>query len=183
MDAHKLSIKVAALFPDRAEPVEWTEATTPEAIRRLARKLRREAPGEVRACYEAGPTGYGLQRLLESAGVICEMIAPSLTPVRPGSRIKTDRRDARKLAELLRAGLLTEVHPPSQANRRQLHARGAAVGRAAGATRRPARGVRRPGSVSRAGRLAALLQGHRHRHRRVPGRRAPRLPPLPLGAR
>lgn len=116
MDAHKISIKVAALFPDRAEPVEWTEATTPEAIRRLARKLRREAPGEVRACYEAGPTGYGLQRLLEADGVICEMIAPSLTPVRPGSRIKTDRRDARKLAELLRAGLLTTVHPPSQSD-------------------------------------------------------------------
>lgn len=114
MDAHKVSIKVAALFPDRAEPVEWTEATTPEAIRRLARKLQREAPGEVRACYEAGPTGYGLQRLLEAEGVICEMIAPSLTPVRPGSHIKTDRRDARKLAELLRAGLLTTVHPPSE---------------------------------------------------------------------
>jgi transposase len=116
MDAHKNAIKVAALFPDRVEPVEWTEATTPEAIRRLARKLQREAPGEVRACYEAGPTGYGLQRLLEAHGVMCAMIAPSLTPVRPGARIKTDRRDARKLAELLRAGLLTTVHPPSESD-------------------------------------------------------------------
>ena len=49
MDAHQNSIKLAALFPDRPEPVEWTEATTPEAIRRLARKLQREAPGEVRS--------------------------------------------------------------------------------------------------------------------------------------
>lgn len=114
MDAHKNSIKVAALLPGQPEPVEWTEDTTPEAIRRLARRLRRIAPGEVRACYEAGPTGYGLQRLLGAEGVVCEVIAPSLTPVKPGSKIKTDRRDARKLAELLRADLLTEVHPPSQ---------------------------------------------------------------------
>jgi transposase len=116
MDAHKNSIVVAALFPERSEAVEWTETTTPEAIRRLARKLRREAPGEVRCCYEAGPTGYALHRQLEAAGVICEVIAPSLTPVKPGLRIKTDRRDARKLAELFRAGLLTEVHPPSESD-------------------------------------------------------------------
>ena len=58
LDAHKNSIAVAALFPHRLEAVEWTETTTPEAIRRLARKLRREAPGEVRCCYEAGPTGW-----------------------------------------------------------------------------------------------------------------------------
>ena len=114
MDAHQNSIKLTALFPDRPQGVEWTEATTPEAIRRLARKLRREAPGEVRCCYEAGPTGYALHRMLEAEGVICEVVAPSLTPVKPGARIKTDRRDARKLAELFRAGLLTEVHPPSE---------------------------------------------------------------------
>jgi transposase len=116
MDAHKESIKVAALVPEHPEPVEWTENTTPEAIRRLGRKLQRLAPGEVRCCYEAGPTGYGLQRILEAAGVICEVVAPSLTPVKPGSHIKTDRRDARKLAELLRADLLTEVHPPSESD-------------------------------------------------------------------
>lgn len=116
MDAHKNSIKVAALFPGRPEPEEWQEQTTPEAIRRLGRKLRRQAPGEVRCCYEAGPTGYALQRQLSAGGVSCMVIAPSLTPVKPGARIKTDRRDARKLAELLRAGLLTEVHPPSESD-------------------------------------------------------------------
>jgi transposase len=114
MDAHKNSIKVAAWLPGQAEPVEWTEDTSAEAIRRLARRLRRLAPGEVRACYEAGPTGYALQRILGVEGVICEVVAPSLTPVKPGSRIKTDRRDAHKLGELFRAGLLTEVHPPSE---------------------------------------------------------------------
>jgi transposase len=109
MDAHKDSIKVTMLLPGQAEPVEWTEDTTPEAVRRLARRLRRLAPGEVRCCYEAGPTGYALQRQLRSAGVGCTVIAPSLTPLKPGVRIKTDRRDARKLAELFRAGLLTEA--------------------------------------------------------------------------
>jgi transposase len=113
MDAHKNSIKVAALIPEQAASIEWSEATTPEAVRRLARRLQRLAPGEVRGCYEAGPTGYALQRQLQAAGVACTVIAPSLTPVQPGTRIKTDRRDARKLAELFRAGLLTEVHPPS----------------------------------------------------------------------
>ena len=54
--------------------------------------------------------------MLEAAGVICEVVAPSLTPVKPGSRIKTDRRDARKLAELLRADVLTQVHPPNPAD-------------------------------------------------------------------
>ena len=116
LDAHKNSIKVAAFSPDQPEPREWQEATTLEAILRLARKLIRQAPGPVRCCYEAGPTGYALQRQLRQAGVECTVIAPSLTPVQPGLRIKTDRRDARKLAELFRAGLLTEVHPPSESD-------------------------------------------------------------------
>ena len=115
MDAHKNSIKVAALVPGQDVPVEWSEVTTVEAIRRLARRLQRLAPGgEVRCCYEAGPTGYALQRQLRAAGVNCMVIAPSLVPVKTGVRIKTDRRDARKLAEYLRNGELTEVHPPSE---------------------------------------------------------------------
>lgn len=116
MDAHKNSMMVAAFPPDQAEPVEWTEDTTVEAVRRMARRLQRLSPGEMRCCYEAGPTGYALQRQLRAAGLSCTVIAPSLTPVKPGMRIKTDRRDARKLAELSRAGLLTEVHPPSESD-------------------------------------------------------------------
>ena len=118
MDAHKKAINVAMLLPGTRSPIEWEVPNEPAAVRRLVRKLRREAPGEIRCCYEAGPVGYTLQRQVmsdKSAGVICEVIAPSLIPVKPGVRVKTDRRDARKLADLFRAGLLTEVHPPTEA--------------------------------------------------------------------
>ena len=57
--------------------------------------------------------GFALQRQLEAGGIECQVIAPALIPRRPGDRVKTDRRDARKLAELLRADLLTAVHPPT----------------------------------------------------------------------
>jgi transposase len=116
MDAHKKAINVAMLLPGQHQPVEWQLANEPAAIRRLAKKLQREAPGEVRCCYEAGPCGYVLQRQLESAGVICEVVAPSLIPVKPGERIKTDRRDALKLARSLRSDDLTAVHPPTSAD-------------------------------------------------------------------
>jgi hypothetical protein len=58
LDAHKNVIAVAMLVPDAVAPVQWQEGTTPEAMRRLIRRLRREARGEVQCCYEAGPTGY-----------------------------------------------------------------------------------------------------------------------------
>ncbi len=114
MDAHKEAINVAALSAQERRQ-EWIIENTPAAIRRLVRKLEREAAGgEVRCCYEAGPCGYALQRQIEAAGAVrCVVIAPALIPRKPGERIKTDRRDARKLAELLRAGLLTEVHAPT----------------------------------------------------------------------
>jgi len=116
LDAHKKWINVAMLVPGRVDPLSWQEPNEESAVRRLARRLNREAPGEVRSCYEAGPLGYALQRELEAQGVICEVVAPSLIPIKPGERIKTDWRDARKLAELLRAGLLTEVHAPNEAD-------------------------------------------------------------------
>jgi transposase len=67
------------------------------------------------ACYEAGPTGYELARTLRRAGIRCEVIAPSLIPTRPGDRVKTDKRDARRLAVLFRAGQLTAVRVPTVA--------------------------------------------------------------------
>ena len=115
LDAHKKSIQVAVLFPGRGDALEWQVANEAGSLRRLAKKLIREAPGAVHGCYEAGVNGYALQRLLEGAGMKCRVVAPSLIPVKPGERVKTDRRDARKLAEFLRAGLLTEVHPPTPA--------------------------------------------------------------------
>jgi len=66
----------------------------------------------MRACYEAGPCGFGIARRLKQLGVECEVVAPSLTPTRAGERVKTDKRDARKLARLLRAGELTPVYIP-----------------------------------------------------------------------
>jgi len=113
IDAHKKDLFVAMLVGTAATPVTWQLANEPTAVRRLVKKLEREAPGPVQACYEAGPCGYALQRQLTTARVSCQVIAPALIPRKPGERIKTNRRDARKLVELHRAGLLTEVRPPT----------------------------------------------------------------------
>jgi transposase len=113
VDAHKKDLFIAMLVGDRPTPVTWTVPNEPNAVKRLVRKLEREAPGPVRLCYEAGPCGYALQRQVTTPRVSCQVIAPALIPRKPGERIKTNRRDARKLAELFRAGLLTEVRPPT----------------------------------------------------------------------
>jgi transposase len=113
IDAHKKDLFIAMLVGDQATPVAWTVLKEPNATRRLVRKLEREAPGPIRACYEPGPCRYALQRQMTTARVSCQVIAPALTPRKPGERIKMNPRDARKLAELLRAGLLTEVRPPT----------------------------------------------------------------------
>lgn len=114
IDAHKKSLAVAVLAGSR--PIEeFTVDNDERSIRKLVRRLERTAEGgEIRICYEAGTCGYTLQRRLELGGkVVCEVIAPSLIPRKPGERIKTDRRDARKLAELYRANVLTAVSPPT----------------------------------------------------------------------
>lgn len=115
LDVHKKDIHVAMLVGRTHTPETWQLTNEPKAIHRLIRKLEREASGPVQTCYEAGPCGYALQRQLRKAGMSCAVIAPALTPRKPGERVKTDRRDARKLAELFRAGLLTEVAPPTEA--------------------------------------------------------------------
>src|SRR6266852_2426228 len=113
IDAHKKDLFIAMLVGTQATPLTWTVANEPNAIRRLVRKLEREAPGPVRSCYEAGPCGYTLQRRMTTTRVVCQVIAPALIPRKPGERIKTNPRDVRKLAELLRAGLLTGVQLPT----------------------------------------------------------------------
>ena len=114
MDAHKVAIKLAVLLPGQTKPVEWQLANEKAAVRRMLKQVQRLAlDSQVRFCYEAGPCGYALQRWIQEAGLVCVVVAPSLIPRKPGDRIKTDRRDARKLAELFRAGLLTEVHAPT----------------------------------------------------------------------
>ena len=115
LDVDAKFLHVALLMPDGSRPVEWRVANEDAPIRRLAKRLLKAAEGVgLHACYEAGPTGFALQRKLQQAGVLCDVIAPSLIPKKAGERVKTDRRDARKLAELLRAGLLTEVRPPTE---------------------------------------------------------------------
>lgn len=114
LDAHKKTIALAMLLPGEGQAVVWETPNEPATVRRTVRKIEREAPGEVRFCYEAGSLGYALQRQVVEAGSgSCMVFAPSLIPRKSGERIKTDRRDARKLAELFRAGLLTEVQPPT----------------------------------------------------------------------
>ncbi len=99
LDVHKRTIAVALRRPGTDEVVEWQVAHEPTAVRRLIRKLKAHAP--VACAYEA-------------AEIPCLVAAPSLIPVRCGDRIKTDHRDARKLAQLFQAGLLTAVHPPTE---------------------------------------------------------------------
>ena len=109
IDAHKKDLFIAMLSGDQSTPVTWQLANEPNAVRRLVRKLEREAPGPVRACYEAGPCGYALQRQMTTTRVSCQVIAPALVPRKPGERVKTNRRDARKLVELLRAELVLSM--------------------------------------------------------------------------
>ena len=113
IDAHKKDLFVAMLVGSQATPVTWTIPNEPGAVRRLVKKLEREAPGPVRIFYEAGPCGYALQRQVTTSRVSCDVVAPALIPRKPGDRVKTNRRDARKLVELGRAGLLTAVQPPT----------------------------------------------------------------------
>ena len=110
LDVHQDSISVALLRPDPPSLDEDQIANTPEAVRKLVRRWK--DPAAVRVCYEAGPTGYGLQRTFATLGVDCSVIAPALIPKRAGERVKTDRRDARKLAGLFRAGELTAIRIP-----------------------------------------------------------------------
>src|SRR6201997_1707411 len=102
---------------------------TEAAIRKLVAKLAAKCC-HLTFCYEAGPTGYGLYRLLKSLGHDCMVVAPSLIPKKAGDRVKTNRRDALSLAKLLRAGELTAVWVPDErheAMRELTRARGAAV--------------------------------------------------------
>src|SRR6266851_5094982 len=108
LDVHASSVRLAAVCGDEL----LDERTLPYDHEAVERSLRRWPV--VRCCYEAGPTGFGLYRHLVERGIDCQVVAPGLVPQRPGDRVKTDSRDARKLARLLAGGLLEPIHVPSR---------------------------------------------------------------------
>lgn len=113
MDVHKNTISAAVLAPGSDVPLIERISSDVDAVRHLLGRF--EDRRSLVACYEAGPTGYELARYLTGAGVRCEVIAPSLIPVAQGQRVKTDSRDARRLALLLRGGQLSSIRVPTVA--------------------------------------------------------------------
>ena len=112
MDTSKNSIMIATLHPGEQVPVTERIANEEAAIRRFIARLG--DPAALRACYEAGPGGYDLYWLLDSMGVACDVVAPSLIPKGGSDKVKTDRRDACRQARLHRAGELTPVRVPTR---------------------------------------------------------------------
>ena len=110
LDVHAETIAVAVAEPDGEVRSLGVIPNRPESVRRLVKKLG--PPEQLRACYEAGPCGYVLYWELTALGVQCEVVAPTLVPVKAGDRVKTDRRDATKLARSFRSGDLTAVWVP-----------------------------------------------------------------------
>jgi transposase len=113
LDVHRATIAVALADEDRAPTSYGTISNDPGAVRKLMTRL---GGPDVRlhVAYEAGPTGYVLHRQLTGLNIECMVVAPSLIPRQPGNKVKTDRRDALKLARLLRSGDLTAVWVPDQ---------------------------------------------------------------------
>ena len=112
LDVHAETIAVAVAEPDGSVRSLGTIANRAESVRKLVKKL---GPAEhLKACYEAGPTGYVLYWQLAELGVACEVIAPTLVPMKAGDRVKTDRRDAERLARSYRSGDLTAVWVPDE---------------------------------------------------------------------
>jgi len=114
LDVHAETIAVAVAEPSGEVRSLGTIRNRPEAVRRMVRKLGPAA--QLRICYEAGPCGYVLYWQLTELGAVCEVVAPTLVPVRAGDRVKTDRRDAEKLARSYRSGDLTAVWVPDAAH-------------------------------------------------------------------
>ncbi|GAC1543908.1 MAG: IS110 family transposase [Ramlibacter sp.] len=115
LDVHKATIAVSVAEANGGEVRYLGEiANTTDALTKLVRQLRK-GDAQLSFCYEAGPCGYGLHRQLTELGWDCQVVAPSLIPRKAGDRVKTDRRDSLMLARLHRAGELTAVWVPDDA--------------------------------------------------------------------
>lgn len=114
LDVHKDTIVIAVANEGQEAPS--VVVTIPHDLNHLQKQLSKleKDKGNLRVCYEAGPTGFGMSRRLNAAGISCRVIAPSLIPRKAGLRVKTDRRDACRLAQSLRSGDLTEVWVPDE---------------------------------------------------------------------
>lgn len=108
LDVHARSVVAGVLDEASGELRSWR---APAFVEETVVWLQ-QLPGPVRVAYEAGPTGYGLARACAAAGIVCTVAAPSKIPRAPGDRVKTDRRDAERLARLLRLGELVAVRVP-----------------------------------------------------------------------
>lgn len=115
LDVHKDSITIAIAEEGRKGEIRLYGKISGDlhALEKAMGRIRKAHPGcLLEACYEAGPCGFVIARRLEQLGVPCQVVAPSLIPTRSGDKVKTDKRDAGKLARLLRAGELTAVYVP-----------------------------------------------------------------------
>ena len=112
LDVHKSSIAIAVASAGADQPIHHIGSVSHDVPRLIKRLLTIAPAEELEVVYESGPTGFGLCRALRAAGIRCSVIASSRTPVRPGDRVKTDRRDAEKLARFLRSNELTAIDLP-----------------------------------------------------------------------
>ncbi|MFX3542371.1 transposase, partial [Leptospira borgpetersenii] len=114
MDVHKETIRIAYLTSNSKEILKEQQIKHNEVqIKKFIKKLKTEW-NEIHCCYEAGVTGYPLYRYLKSLGVNCILVAPGKIPRQNTGKIKTDKRDAIKLARLMRSGELESIHVPSE---------------------------------------------------------------------
>ena len=119
LDVHKDTISPAVAMIGRGDPEAFGRIPNDEEVILRWLYRRRRAWGgleHILFCYEAGPCGFGIYRLLTGMGIDCQVVAPGLVPRRPSDRVKTDRRDACQLARLLRAGELTPIWVPDEAH-------------------------------------------------------------------
>ena len=115
LDVHKKNIVMGESLEPGDSQIVGEYPNTDSGIKKLLNKLNKISKEyKLRICYEAGPCGYALKRILEDVGYNCDIVAPSLIPVVSGNKIKTDKRDAMKLARLFRAGELTFIEVPDE---------------------------------------------------------------------